>query len=260
MQKYYPKSQIITNQYSQEGDNDAIKGILVNENTSIPYTGFFWYTSKGEYFSGKTPDASVIEKLIIQSEDASEDSPSNVNSPLKPFKSKIALFTGDPEPDIAGLADPSSPIKWNQTDVVSYMKSKDISIFSPPTSINPYHNPELPTENDYKLGTFLRYFVKNHPLKSYIEIDKSMFNKIIGKNRGVSYHQYQAFTIPWEITGKKSQVRQINQDMVDLTERTNNLIGLREYFTNKYLQYCKLQQSDIYNKSSAPPTSYNDII
>tara|TARA_R110000744_G_scaffold133800_2_gene242370 strand:+ start:1477 stop:2442 length:966 start_codon:yes stop_codon:yes gene_type:complete len=243
MSKYYPKSQIITNQYSLEGNNTAIEGILVYEKTTTRHTGFFHYTSKGKYFSGKTPEASVIEKLEILSEDNLEDSPSNVNSPLKPFKSKIALFSGDPEPDIAGLAmfDASSPsIRWSSMMVINYMNTLGISYASPPTLINPYHNPEIPTEEDYKLGSFIRYFSKSYSTKTYIEIDKSMFEKIISKNSNVPYELYQAFSIPWTLIGKESQVKQINQDIVSLTERKKKLVGLQEYFRNKYLQHFSL--------------------
>ena len=235
MAKYYPKSQIITNQFSQDGSTNAVEGVLVNEQFRNPYTGYFHYTSKGKYFSGKTPEASVVEKLVIL-EDTIEDE----STLLPSTKSKIALFIDDPEPSIAFRNDEYEDGAWSQMMVINYMNTIGTSHTSPPTFINPYHNPEIPTEKDYKLGSFIRYFSKSYSTKIYIEIDKSMFEKIISKNSNVPYELYQAFSIPWTLIGKESQVRQINQDIVSLAERKNKLVGLQEYFRNKYLQHFSL--------------------
>ena len=45
---YLPKSQIETNLYS---NND-----LAILNTGVLYTGFYWATSNGKFFVGKTPE------------------------------------------------------------------------------------------------------------------------------------------------------------------------------------------------------------
>ena len=235
MAKYYPKSQIITNQFSQDGSTNAVEGVLVNEQFRNPYTGYFHYTSKGKYFSGKTPEASVVEKLVIL-EDTIEDE----STLLPSTKSKIALFIDDPEPSIAFRNDEYEDGAWSQMMVINYMNTIGISHTFPPTFINPYHNPEIPTEKDYKLGSFIRYFSKSYSTKIYIEIDKSMFEKIISGNINVPYELYQAFSIPWTLIGKESQVRQINQNIVNLAERKNKLVGLQEYFRNKYLQHFSL--------------------
>jgi hypothetical protein len=235
MAKYYPKSQIITNQFSQDGSTNAVEGKLVNEQFRNPYTGYFHYTSKGKFFSGKTPEDSIVEKLIIL-EDTIED-----ESTLLPLtKSKIALFIDDPDPIIEFSKGEYEGGAWSQMMVINYMNTLGISYASPPTYINPYHNPEMPTEKDYKLGSFIRYFSKSHSTKIYIEIDKSMFEKIISKNSNVPHELYQAFSIPWTLIGKESQVRQINQNIVNLAERKNKLVGLQEYFRNKYLQHFSL--------------------
>ena len=92
MAKYYPKSKIITNQHSTEGISEVIEGILVDNQTDLPYTGFFWYTSNGEYWTGKTPDHLPKERLKIQIDPLREDSPSYINNPLSSTKSKIALY------------------------------------------------------------------------------------------------------------------------------------------------------------------------
>lgn len=45
---YYPKNQIETNLYSN--------GEFVLEYTTNPYTGFYFKTSDGKYFTGKEPN------------------------------------------------------------------------------------------------------------------------------------------------------------------------------------------------------------
>ena len=237
MAKYYPQSQIITNQYSQEGSTEIVDGVLVNAGTLVPHTGFFWYTARGSYFSGKTPDDLPTEKLVVLT-DAEENSPTNLNNPLRLLKSKVALFLDDPEPDIAGLGAINPEFNWNQTDIVNYIRARGGNIKTTLTYDNPYHNPVLPTEKDYELGTFTRYLVKNHVAKTFIEVDKGMHDKIKKKNKSVFYYQYAAITLPWTLTGESSQVEQINKDVVNLAVRTNlELLGIQEYFKGRYLQY-----------------------
>jgi hypothetical protein len=237
MAKYYPKSQIILNQFSQEGDTEIIDGVLVNQITEAPYTGFFWYTAKGDYFSGKTPNDLPTERLVVLT-DTKEDLPATLNNPLTPTKSKIALFLNDPEPDIAGLGAQNSKFGWNQSDIVTYTRARGGAINNTPTFDNPYHNPILPTEKNYELGTFTRYIVKNFPSKIFIEVDEEMYNNILSKNKKVFYYQYIPVSLPWIITGDSSQVEQVNKNIVDLAIRKNSdLSGIQEYFKGRYLQY-----------------------
>ena len=46
---YYPKSQIKENQYTNGGE-------FIIVSTQENYMGYYWLTSKGEYFTGKTPE------------------------------------------------------------------------------------------------------------------------------------------------------------------------------------------------------------
>ena len=114
-------------------------------------------------------------------------SPSYINNPLSSTKSKVALYIGDPEPEIEGLGAINPKFDWNQTDIVNYIQARGEDIYTTKIYDNPYHNPELPTEKDYELGSFTRYIVKNHPAKTFIEVDKEMYNKIIdiGKEKNI---------------------------------------------------------------------------
>jgi len=51
---YYPKSQIKTNQYSN--------GTLFVLTSGVVYTGYYYQTSDGRYFSGKNPQKASLLK------------------------------------------------------------------------------------------------------------------------------------------------------------------------------------------------------
>lgn len=74
---YYPKSQIITNLYSN--------GDLSIKSSGEKYIGYYYKISKGQMFSGKTPQDGPNEELIIRID--------NVNSTDNTFSSKVPLFS-----------------------------------------------------------------------------------------------------------------------------------------------------------------------
>jgi len=53
---YFPKSQTKTNLYTNGGE-------FTIQQSNTPYTGYYYETSKGEYYSGKTPNESPTFKL-----------------------------------------------------------------------------------------------------------------------------------------------------------------------------------------------------
>lgn len=55
---YYPSSQIKTNLYTNGTE-------LVVKSTNEKYIGFYFKTSDGKYFSGKTPDDKTSQELSL---------------------------------------------------------------------------------------------------------------------------------------------------------------------------------------------------
>ena len=49
--KYYPKSQIKTGLYTKGNE-------FIISNNKESYKGYYWVTSTGEFYTGKTPDVS----------------------------------------------------------------------------------------------------------------------------------------------------------------------------------------------------------
>ena len=65
---YYPSSQVKTNLYTNGGE-------FVTKLGNVSYTGFYWKTSSGKYFSGKTPQDSNIIEIIIPPNSPGNDDP-----------------------------------------------------------------------------------------------------------------------------------------------------------------------------------------
>ena len=86
---YYPKSQIKTNLYTSGDEYVPILG-------GDPYRGFYYKTSTGQYFTGRTPDDRPNIELspIIQ---LSEITPDINNT------SEILIY---PDPDPVGITTP----------------------------------------------------------------------------------------------------------------------------------------------------------
>ena len=73
---YYPLSQITSNLHTNGGE-------FVIKNTNTPYVGYYWKTSKGQYFTGKTPQDTPTEELISYSPEATTIPGINVNNSSK---------------------------------------------------------------------------------------------------------------------------------------------------------------------------------
>jgi hypothetical protein len=58
---YYPKSQIKTNLYT-----NGYEFTTTPTNTTNSYSGYYWKTSNGKYFTGKTPQDLPTQPVILQ--------------------------------------------------------------------------------------------------------------------------------------------------------------------------------------------------
>ena len=118
---YYPPSQIKTDQYTN-GDEFVYYG------TSEKYTGFYYIVGDGRYFTGKNPNDSPQEELVIytptEEEDEENTTPNNGTT--------------------NGIGNPS--YSWDPY-VYSKLKSSPRSSPNTPNIFYP-----KPTEEDYQLA------------------------------------------------------------------------------------------------------------
>ena len=199
---YYPKSQVKTNLYTNGGEY-----ALSDSNT--PYKGYYYQTSTGEYFSGRTPNETPSFRLI------------KIDSNIIPS----LLFSPLEGENFYSIED-------------GYSKSTRLS-FNQKAPLPPKQSYPIVAENDYKLGEFQRYFVKKGNETKFIEISLEDYRKYVNQDRGVLFELYVPIQINWILTGDKEQVYKANQSIVTRTEREQNLPGFTQYFKGNFTQFYK---------------------
>jgi hypothetical protein len=198
---YFPKSHIKTNLYTNGGEYSF-------SNSNISYIGYYYETSDGRYFSGRTPNEfPTFELFKFSPEDTSLTPSIGTSSNYYELEEGYVV---------------STRLSFNQTPP------------SPPKQSYP-----IVTENDYKLGEFQRYFVKKGNEPKFIEISKEDYLKYLNQDRDVMFELYTPIQISWILTGDKNQVYKINQSIVARAEREQNLPGFTNYFKDRFTQFCK---------------------
>ncbi len=193
---YYPKSQIKTNLYTP-GDQLRVKS------TKKEYIGYYWKTSRGEYFTGHSPkNLPFLELEII---------------PVLPTSSSNVITIA----------------KGN--DVYKKLKNIDIS----KTLLVPTYQKPSPTKEDYNNGSFTRFFAKKNNQNLYIETSLNTYKKLNQKNVDYDYKSYLIFTLIWILTGNPDQTTQTNYNSVLLTEQRLKINSLGKYLNNNYLEFYK---------------------
>lgn len=198
---YFPKSQVKTNLYTN-GEEYS----FLNSNSS--YIGYYYKTSDGRYFSGRTPNESPTFELFKFSPEDSSLTPS--------------IGTSNNYYELEEGYVVSTRLSFNQTPP------------SPPKQTYP-----IPTENDYKLGEFQRYFLKKGNEIKFLEISLEDYRKYVNRDRDVMFELYTPIQINWILTGEEKQVYQVNQGIVARAEREQNLPGFTQYFRGKFTQFYK---------------------
>jgi len=217
---YYPLSQIKTNLYTNGN------GFVTNvNNPDTIYKGYYWKTSSGKYFTGKTPqDKPNTELFLKQQINFNQYSDIAINLILN----SIATNGGS---EING----GDNIEGGNPTVLDYIALKNI----PKGTVQfiPYYNPQIPTQQNYQNGEFRRFFCKKTNEIIYIEIDVTQYNKLISKNPEILWQLYLPYNITWQLTGDKQQVAKVNKNMVELASKNLKLPSFNLYIKEDYTKY-----------------------
>ena len=200
---YYPKSQITTDLYTSGGE-------LLLRNSS--YSGYYYQTSDGRYFSNKSPDDIPTYELFPINDNT------NATSSLSPI-----VPTNNPN---------KKKSYYLIRGIYSVIPDSSQLAPSPPTLISPQ-----PTEEDYELGEFIRYFAYKPSTQHTLEIDKKEYNQLVTKSPNLQCELYSPITLTWVLRGKRQNVFQANGNLVNLKENTQNVPNFSKYFRGKYAQY-----------------------
>jgi hypothetical protein len=204
---YYPKSQVKTNLYTNGGDF-----ILLNNST--PYKGYYYTTSNGRYFSGRTPNESPSFEIVkVNPNESTTNLPPSLQIENFPVDNLYIIENG-------------------------YLQSTRLSFDQTPPS-PPKQSYPIVTNNDYKLGEFQRYFLKKGNETKFLEISLEDYRKYVNRDRDVMFELYTPIQINWILTGEEKQVYQVNQSIVARAEREQILPGFTQYFRGKFTQFYK---------------------
>ena len=220
---YIPKNKIKTDQYTRGGE---YRTLLEGKN----YVGAYWTMANGKIFSGVNPDDNPQEELV-------------------PFVSKLTgifdLLEANQTQEYA--------YNWNTETVPGQFQNMDnISTYNAITKTDmniktfiPKEFYPTPTDENYKIGNFVRYFcIKvNEPI--FIELSKSTFDLLKREDPKFDWKMYQLFVVIWTIVGNEEDVLQTNFNQVQIVEERLNRRGLGEYLMNNYIQFYARNSEEI---------------
>jgi len=190
---YYPKSHITPNLYSN--------GELSIKNSNTPYTGHYFKTLDGKQFTGRFPGDGKNQELNLYTNTG--------------FSTTEEFEANTPE-DTRFY-----PVNIDYTLLKNVKLNQGLS--TPPTPFYPQ-----PSEQDYQLGEFTRYFSKKTNENKYTETSGLFENSL-----------YIGIQLPWLITGDRDEVIRVNQNIVKLREQQLNISGLGEYLKFNYIKFYK---------------------
>jgi len=214
---YIPKNKIITNQYSNDSK-------LVYKSTGAKYIGFYHKTYNGKYFTGKTPNDKPNDELVLV-----EDTSTGFTSITK--QSKLAYT------DAPTIFDDINNPNYSEEMVINYALLKGIDLNKTTYKNLPSQFYPKPTESDYKLGTFTRYFCVKINENSYLELNKETHSNLSQQLPDWNWEPYIIFTLPWTLKGTEKEVYRANFNVVVLQEQRSKRYGLNEFLKNNYLKF-----------------------
>jgi hypothetical protein len=206
---YYPKSQIVTNLYTN-GQEYIIKS------NNEKYIGNYWKTSDGKFFTGKTPEDKNIQELIPQSATLPQNNLDTVNTSTQtPEASELFI---------------DSPIVLEYNKVNSEFSTSKFL----PISFNPQ-----PNQDDYDLGEFTRYFCKKTNDLLYTEINKDAYEKLTGQDPTYLWQLYTPFKYQWIISGDKETVYKTNEQVTAYMITKFKFPAFNKFLKENYLKFWK---------------------
>jgi hypothetical protein len=171
--------------------------------TGEAYKGYYFTVSTGQKFTGRNQNDSPVLELIPAIIETNEI-----------FNTQL--------PEVTTLRN----IEYN-------------NIIPVPSKIvyKPIYNPNIPTQQDYQIGEYRRYFCKKTNEIIYIEINQNTFDKLVAQSQDILWSLYQPFDIPWNLTGTEEQVATVNRNIVLLTMKNLSLPQFDAYLKFDFTKY-----------------------
>ena len=197
---YIPKNRIKTNLYTR-GDEYVIKSNGEN------YIGFYYSLFNGTFFTGKTQNDLPTEE-IIKTSSSTED--------ILRLTSENLVFQ-----------------RYASNYVYNRLSNINVSL----TKLIPQQSYPLPTEDDYLLGSFTRYFAIKVNELQYLELDLPTFQKLKKRDNNWMWEMYTIFSIQWTLIGDQEEVARANKNQILIAEQNNKRLGLNIFLRRDYLKF-----------------------
>jgi hypothetical protein len=222
---YFPKSQIQPNLYTNGGEFQKITDKSI-------YTGFYFKTSTGLFYTGKTPnDGTNIQLVrITNATDPSPLTPPTTKSPTIPEAQKIitTIFSNvERNIDLTALNNEYFLVINNSQTYQSNYQNRTI-----PVSFIP-----ILTAEDFKVGVIQRYFAKKNNELIYLETNKENYNLLINRSPNIAWDLYTPISMLWYIDGGLDKAYSTNKNLASLIERNNKWFGFVQYFKDDFTKF-----------------------
>jgi hypothetical protein len=96
--------------------------------------------------------------------------------------------------------------------------------------------PLHPTPDDYKFGSFIRYFSKKRNEYLFKELTKNQYNEL-NSLKNPNFSLFKPFYIKWMLTGSVTTVSDFNRYSILNAEEKEQVYGLNEFLKMNYTQY-----------------------
>jgi len=225
---YYPQSQIKTNLYTSGTESEVL---YTTSDYSQVYVGYYYEVSNGNRYTGKTPQDGENSLLFLGSSRITEESIDPV-----PTIDPLYFF----EPDTVPTDEYGNILDFNinlKSMVKEYTDINNILVTQVKFLPNP--NPTIPTEKDYNLGEFQRYFTKKNNENIYLEINKETHDKLKSKDPKITFNLYTAINSSWDLSGDRDQTYLTNKNTITLIEEGNKWYGFTQWFKDDFLKFYK---------------------
>ena len=208
---YYPSSQVKTNLYTT-GDK-----YRVSDGSS--YVGDYYINSSGEAFSGKTPQSPGTIPLF----------PDNTS----PNESPVYIT------EQARESTPTGNYSYYVVDYQYYGATRKNIYTIGDAPLKPIQEVNTPTEDDYTVGEFQRYFLKKNNELQFIEVNHKQYLMFKDKNQRTQWEMYTPITISWTLVGEIDEVYNLNKNIVMLYETRSRFFGFEASFNKRFSKFHK---------------------
>jgi len=174
-------------------------GELMYISSNQEYIGYYFKTLSGQYYTGKNQNDGFNQLLVPIV---------TINTVLSPLDSNL-----------------------------NYVRVIGGSLSNTVLKYLPYYLPQLPTQEDYQISEFRRYFCKKVNQIQYIEINQTQFDLLLNQDPQIEFSLYYPFFIDWQLTGDKSKVAEVNRNITLLAMKNQKLPSFDQYLKFDFTKY-----------------------